>query len=531
MKKSIKINLGGLVLHVDDDAYDLLRSYLDQIQLRFSQVPGESEILNDIETRMAELFQEKLVPGKEVISLDDAKEVIEIMGKPEEIGEAGEEEAGPTIPPPFRSRGRRMYRDPSNQRIAGVCSGLAAYFKMDPLFVRILFVVFTLAYGAGILIYFVLWAGVPEARTASEKLEMYGEPVNVYNIERQVRQEYPYNPDTPDYQQPVRRGSQGTLIGRMIGAVGTIILVFFKVIGFIIAFSFIIAGIVILGSVIGLAVSGKAMFINSDWNLGNIGFNEAMDFFVSPTAATVAVIGLILLIAIPLIGLIYSVVKVIFRFKARTRVGAISLSGIWVITLIVLIVVAINEGVQYSSEGRTTVDKELVIPQNKKLIIKSLPTPADAQGNDTEYGFHNEFWISRQNDSVNLLIRPTVRIEYSEDSAKGIRIRKTARGANFRDARNYAEEINFSCELRDSVLTIDPVYRLSQRSRFHAQEVDVTISLPSGTVVFLDPSMKHLLNGVRNSEDTWSGDLVGDSWVMTPDGLTRVMKTPSADQK
>jgi len=524
MKKSIKINLGGLVLHVDDDAYDLLRNYLDQLQARFSQVPGESEILNDIETRMAELFQEKLVPGKEVINLADAKEVIEVMGEPEEIGDAGEEEAAPAMPPPYRGRGRRMYRDPSNQRIAGVCSGLAAYFKMDPLFVRILFVVFTLAYGAGILIYFVLWVGVPEARTAAEKLEMYGEPVNVYNIERQVRQEYPYDPADPGFQQPVRRGSQGTLIGRMVRVFGKIVLVFFKIIGFIIAFSFIIAGIAILGSMIGLAVSGKAWFINSDWNLNGIGLNEAVGFFVSPTAATIAVISLILLIAIPLIGLIYGVVKVIFRFKARDKVGAISLSGIWVITLIVLIVLAINEGVQYSSEGRTTVEQELMIPPSKKLIIKALPRPTDMADHMTEFDFHNNFWISRQNDSVTLQIRPTVRIEYSEDSIAGIRIRKIARGVNSRDARAFAEGIDYSCTLRDSLLVLDPVYRLSQRDRYHAQEVEVTVDLPAGTVVYLDRSLRDLVYAIQNTEDTWSGDLVGDEWIMTPEGLTRVVK-------
>ena len=524
MKKSIKINLGGLVLHVDDDAYDLLRNYLDQLQSRFTQVPGESEILNDIETRMAELFQEKLVPGKEVINLADAKEVIEIMGEPEEIGDAGEENVLPNMPPSYGGRRRRIYRDPSNQRIAGVCSGLAAYFKMDPLLVRILFVVFTLAYGAGILIYLVLWAGVPEAGTAAEKLEMYGEPVNVYNIERQVRQEYPYNPEDPDYQQPVRRGSQRTLIGRMVSGVGTLILVFFKIIGFIIAFSFIIAGIAILGSMIGLAVSGKAWFLNSDWNLNGIGLNEAVGFFVSPTAAIIAVTGLILLVAIPLIGLIYGMVKIIFRFKARDKIGAISLSGIWVITLIVLIVLAINEGVQYSSEGRTIVEQELKIPQSKRLIIKALPLSTDMADNMAEFDFHNNFWISRQNDSVSLQIRPTVRIEYSEDSVAGIKIRKTARGANFHDARSYSGEINYSCTLRDSILALDPVYRLSQLTRFHAQEVDVTINLPAGTVVYIDKSMKDLVYAIRNTEDTWSGDLVGDDWIMTPEGLTRVLK-------
>jgi hypothetical protein len=365
---------------------------------------------------------------------------------------------------------------------------------------------------------------VPEARTAAEKLEMYGEPVNVYNIERQVRQEYPYDPAAPDLQQQTRRPSQGTFIGRMVRLFGRLVLLFFKIIGFIIAFSFIIAGIAILGSMIGLAVSGKAWFINSDWNLNGIGLNEAVSFFVSPLAATIGVIGLILLVAIPLFGLIYGVVKVIFNFKARDKVGALSLSGIWVITLVVLIVIGISEGVRYSQQGRTTVEKALVIPQNKKLIIKTLPYPTEISGDQAEYNFHSEFWIARQNDSVNLLIRPTVRIEYCQDSATGIRIRKTARGASFRDARGYAGEISYFCNQQDSVLVLDPVYRITQSNRFHAQEVDVTISLPTGTIVYLDNSLKYLLSNVRNSEDTWSADLVGEEWIMTPDGLTRVLK-------
>ncbi|MDD4646565.1 MAG: PspC domain-containing protein [Bacteroidales bacterium] len=370
MKKSIKINLGGLVLHVDEDAYELLRQYLDQLQFRFSQVPGESEILNDIETRMAELFQEKLVPGKEVINLTDAREVIGIMGEPEVIGDTGEEEQVPPPTPPSGNRGRRMYRDPSNQRIGGVCSGLAAYFRIDPVFIRILFIVFTLTYGAGILIYFVLWAAIPEARTAAEKLEMYGEEVNVENIERQVRQEYHTDPDAAGYQQPVRQNNRGTLIGRMVRACARIVLVFFKVIAFIIAGSLVIAGIVLLGAIIGLAVSGKAWFVDSDWAFGGMGFGDALGFFISPATATAATIGMIILIAVPIIGLIYWLVKAIFRFKAPNRMGVISLSGIWAVTLVVMIILVANQGVQYSKGGVSVVENGLTIPQSKKLIIK-----------------------------------------------------------------------------------------------------------------------------------------------------------------
>jgi hypothetical protein len=244
---------------------------------------------------------------------------------------------------------------------------------------------------------------------------------------------------------------------------------------------------------------------------------------VSPVTGTFAFICVILLVAIPLFGLIYGVLKVIFRFKTRNRVGAISLSGIWVIALIVLIVLAVQEGIQYSSTERIHEDKELVLPENRLLIVKSLPSEEDRWNNAEGFNYHGRFRISHENDSVSLIIRPTVRIEYSDDSVAGIHVRKTARGANYKQARDHALQVAYACKLQDSVLLFDPVYRLTERDRFHAQEVEITIDLPSGTRVYLDPTMKYLLEGIRNTEDSWSGELVGKEWIMTPDGLTPVL--------
>ncbi|MFO7615781.1 MAG: PspC domain-containing protein, partial [Bacteroidales bacterium] len=153
MKKTIKVNLGGVVFQLDDDAYDLLRRYLDRLEARFSQQPGGSEILNDIEVRMAELFSDRLAGEREGVNLADAREVTAIMGDPSEIGD-GEEEPEQATPYTggFRRR-RRFFRDPDNQVAGGVCSGLGAYFNLDPVIIRILFVLFTLAYGTGILVY------------------------------------------------------------------------------------------------------------------------------------------------------------------------------------------------------------------------------------------------------------------------------------------------------------------------------------------------------------------------------------------
>ncbi|NLO68618.1 MAG: PspC domain-containing protein, partial [Bacteroidales bacterium] len=192
MKKTIKVNLGGIVFQLDEDAYDLLREYLDRLEARFSQLAGGNEILNDIEVRMAELFSLRLTSEREVVNLTDAREVTAIMGDPAEIGDGEEEpevESTTTHSGSYRRR-RRFYRDPDNQVIGGVCSGLGAYFNLDPVIIRVLFVMFTLAYGTGLLVYLILWIGMPEARTSAEKLEMHGEEINVLNIERRVRQDY-----------------------------------------------------------------------------------------------------------------------------------------------------------------------------------------------------------------------------------------------------------------------------------------------------------------------------------------------------
>jgi phage shock protein PspC (stress-responsive transcriptional regulator) len=188
MKKALKINLSGQIFHIDEDAYDKLKVYLDTISRHFSNAQESKEILSDIEARIAELFTEKINDGSQVISIKLVEEIIEIMGRPEEI--VTDEE--PVEDRSYRSRSqRRLYRDPENAVIGGVCTGLGAYFNIDTAIVRIVFVVLAImGVGFSIPLYLVLWIAVPKARTATEKLEMKGEEVNVSNIEKTVREEY-----------------------------------------------------------------------------------------------------------------------------------------------------------------------------------------------------------------------------------------------------------------------------------------------------------------------------------------------------
>ncbi len=190
MKQTYSVNLGGIAFNIDDDAYLELRNYLQQIEAHFANEEEGKEIMADIETRIAELFQEQTKGSKQVIDLKDVREIIKILGDPAEIG--GPENGGSSgRRESFGPSGhRRIYRDSDNRVLGGVCSGMGAYWQLDTLVFRIIFVVAFLVFGIGLVLYLVLWIVIPEAKTAAQKLEMKGEPVNVSNIGKTVKEEF-----------------------------------------------------------------------------------------------------------------------------------------------------------------------------------------------------------------------------------------------------------------------------------------------------------------------------------------------------
>lgn len=171
MKKAIQINLAGTIFHIDEDAYEILREYLNGVEHQFARSSDGAEVIEDMEHRMGELFTDRLKPHRKVISAEDVRFVLNTMGAPEDFGEKRPfSEAG--------SRGRRegqryrrMYRDSDDKPIGGVCSGLGYYFNTDPLLIRILFVI-ALFMGFGLLVYIVLWIALPLAQTPEQISEM-----------------------------------------------------------------------------------------------------------------------------------------------------------------------------------------------------------------------------------------------------------------------------------------------------------------------------------------------------------------------
>ena len=158
MKKTFTISLGHSVFNVEEDAYDILKMYLDSIKNYFQKMENDSEIISDFELRIAENFSSKLSSGKQYINLSDVKEVIQIMGSLDDFQEIYDADDQTEDVKEDKKIKNKLYRDSSNRIIAGVCSGIAEYFKVDPIIVRIIFFI---SAPLQLIIYTILWIGLP----------------------------------------------------------------------------------------------------------------------------------------------------------------------------------------------------------------------------------------------------------------------------------------------------------------------------------------------------------------------------------
>ncbi len=184
MKKVININFQGRVIPIEETAYEILKRYIESLRQFFANEEGKEEIINDIESRIGELFDEQLKKGSSCITDADVETVIASIGRPEDF-EADDAEyqgaktsttgnrtyASDAGPQQGFVRHERFYRDENNKLVGGVCAGLANYFGIDKLVVRILFVIFTFAFAFGIVAYLILWVAIPSS--ASEKIGSY----------------------------------------------------------------------------------------------------------------------------------------------------------------------------------------------------------------------------------------------------------------------------------------------------------------------------------------------------------------------
>ena len=184
MKKNISINISGIIFHIEEDGYDILRKYLDSINAYFSSFEDNSEILADIESRIAELFLSKLSEGKQVITKEDVDSLMHTMGSVSDFKAAEEQEGAGSPAPTQRTQehgstsghatsSKRLFRDQKRKILGGVCAGLAHYFNIDPVWPRLLFALLVLgSYGGLLLVYIILWILLPASAELEEEADV-----------------------------------------------------------------------------------------------------------------------------------------------------------------------------------------------------------------------------------------------------------------------------------------------------------------------------------------------------------------------
>ncbi len=359
MKKTLTVNLGGTVFNIDDDAYRLLDNYLCNLKTHFRKETGADEIVDDMERRISELFSEKLSGGAQVITIAHVEEVIKRMGKPEELDTESEENASGAFDESAASGAnsgvgseeatskdaksgmgsgayshRRLYRNPDDKMLGGVCSGLAAYLDWDVTLLRILFLVILICgWGTLIPIYIVCWLVVPEARTAAEKLNMRGEAVTLENIGKTVTDGFEkaansvndfMKSDTPrTFLQKV-----GDTFVMIAGFILKVCLVIFAVVCSPILFVFGIVFIALLIAAVAVAVGGGAALLS--W----LPLHDVI-MPVSPLSSIVMYIAGILLVGIPLVSIVFVIFRQLFTWQPMSSGLKWTLLVLWIVSMAV----------------------------------------------------------------------------------------------------------------------------------------------------------------------------------------------------
>lgn len=591
MKKIININFQGRVIPIEETAYDILKQYVESLRVYFAKEESGDEIINDIESRIAELFSDRLKRTTTCITDDDVNSVILSIGRPEDLEEAegtqatsaskansGQSTTGTGYQQTQSANlGRRLYRASNDKIFGGVSAGLANYFGMDPAIMRLLFVLFLFmgfgfllyiilwivvpakalatnvrkrlyrnpehrmvggvsggiaAYlnidvwipriiflspfiigllarflrrgwmdfdpvpnflfngfgGTLIIVYIVLWIVLPEAKTATEKLEMRGEKVDLESIKNTVNKDFEnlkgraekVGGEIRDRAQIIghemrQAGSQfaaetGPVIRRsgsgFAHALGVLFKAFFLFIAGIIVFVLIMALVALLSSGVG-AFPFKSFLLDGFWQ--NL----------------LAWSTLILFLGVPILALLVWLIRRIMGVKSRNHYLGYSFGSLWILGLVSAIL--LSGLIARSFRSKTSVREELSIyqPTNNKLLVKVSDANVKYYGSDW-FGFDEDLpFFSKNEDSI---MMNTIRLKLirSNDSFYHVYAIKFSNGNNPAEAENLANKINFSISQRDSILYLPKGFTITRFDKFRNQQVLLVVEVPVGKKIEID---------------------------------------------
>ncbi|MBB2149676.1 PspC domain-containing protein [Pedobacter gandavensis] len=516
MKKTLNINIGNSIIHLEEDAYEMLTVYLNEVKQHFSKNADDFEIVTDIENRIAEMFGEMLSgQQKQVIDIQDVQSVIAQMGsvKDFENSEAEEEMAAHDQSLPPHDGIKKLYRDTDQAMVAGVCVGLGHYLNIEARWLRLAALISIFVGGSGLLIYLIMWIVIPRAESKSEKMAMRGEAANLRGFMN-------------SHQNPLLKQSRGFLaeffefLGNFINGTGKAVL---KVIATLVV---IFGSFFLLMLIIGLAgVFG--MWDADVYN--NFPFNIIDESYFSTMLFAAFIVLLV-----PVLALVLFSIRVAFNVKPIHKTLSYGLLIIWLggVAVTVFYIAKVSsefkESAEFSQVTKLVPHQTLVLAIDKTRFftkedsLKYKIDPVNYRGRTILSDGRGPFDHPRD---MNL------RLEKSENGKMILTENYSSQGKTFETALKNAQNIHYDFQQIDSVLNFSSALQLVNKANYRGQEVSLTLSVPVGTHLKINRDFNRYLNGY-NFWDCYSDDNQDYSeWVMTDTGLKCLNEHKDADSE
>ena len=548
MNKTININLGGFFFHIDESAFQKLRRYLDAISKSLSDDPqGKNEIIADIEARISELLSEKITDERQVVNENDIDDVITIMGQPEDYAEAEEPYNDASYSyKRNNSKGKKLFRDGDDKFLGGVAAGIAHYFNVDTIWIRLAFLFTTLAgFGIGVLAYIILWILLPEAKTTAEKLQMEGEAVNIDNIEKKIREEFSNVSETVkhaanqasdklkdganmasekfkstanDFSEKMKNPSKkNNGLQDFLDTLGKIIMAIFKVVGkFIGVILIIFSAFGLIFSIFGAFSVGSLEFLNID------GQFLPPFFFGSVFPKWLLTTFLFLAFVIPFLILFILGLRILSKSVRKLhKTTSLTLLGLWLIAAFGLGFAGIEFATTHAIDGISISKNNLELVANDTLTLKLWNDDTIFHKNNlNSHRKYREQTIEEVAGKMKVYSNNiAIDVEMSATDSSYFTIQNTSTGRNRMAAKKNSKAIQYNFKQLDNTLTLDAFYISDYQNLFKDEEIKVTVYLAKGVRVFFDASSKYFLSDIDNTTDTYDREMVKHYFLMTEEGL------------
>ena len=504
MNKATNIHLAQTLYSIDEIAYNRLKKYLDQLERLFKNTEGAKDILEDIEARIAELFTDLKKDERYVISVEDVEKVIDTLGTPEDLaGEDAEQDS------PSPSQPKKLFRDPDDRFIGGVAGGLSHYIGLDSVWIRlILLILFFSSVGGVVLVYILLWILVSEAKTTAEKLMMKGEPVNVSNIKKKIKEELDQVSEKVKDVDYENMGSQLKKKSKdfsdfLLSVAKGIVKILTLLIGIFMLF---IAGMVLLGLFIS-AIIGSVFSAMIPHELIQFGLSLNLPLFVLGFFA-------LLIVGIPFVFLFMLGLQLLAQNKSiMSRMTKLILLGLWILALITLLVFGIVETKSFAISAKQN-SMEMLDQQTADTLKVYLND--DHKQTETVTVF-NHFTLIEDEDENQYRLDRNVRININQNNANTIElsVEKNARGWQQKQAIQNAEAIDYKYDYFDHQLILDGFWLSPIENKTHPENVRLNLLIPQGQHVYLDQDLgKYLSSQIENDQDFYRKRIAGHLWKM-----------------